>query len=87
MQVEVGAINGTVADWGMVGWGGCLALALVVKNLPANAEDVRDTSWIPGGRRSPAERHGNALQGYFLENPMGRGAWRAAVHRVTKSWT
>ena len=22
-----------------------------------------------------------------LENPMGRGAWQATVHRVTKSWT
>ena len=26
--------------------------------------------------------------GHFcLENPMDRGAWRATVHRVTKSWT
>ena len=22
-----------------------------------------------------------------VENPMGRGAWWATVHRVTKSWT
>ena len=24
---------------------------------------------------------------FCLENPMDRGAWQAAVHRVTKSWT
>ena len=23
----------------------------------------------------------------FLENPMDRGAWRATVHTVAKSWT
>ena len=31
--------------------------------------------------------HGNPLQYYSLENPMDREAWRATVHRVTKSWT
>ena len=32
-------------------------------------------------------RHGNPLQHSCLENPMDRGAWRATVHRVTKSRT
>ena len=30
---------------------------------------------------------GNLLQYSRLENPMGRGAWRAMVHRVAESWT
>ena len=31
------------------------------------------------------EGNGNPLQYYCLENPMGRGAWQATVHGVTKS--
>ena len=57
----------------------------MVKNLPANAEDVREAGSIPGSGRSPGEGSGNPLQYPCLENHMGRGAWRAAVHRVTKS--
>ena len=56
----------------------------VVKTLPANARDV---GLILGLRRSPGGGHGNPLQHSFLENPMDRGAWRATVHGVTKSWT
>ena len=33
------------------------------------------------------EGNGNPLQYSCLENPMGRGAWLAAVHGVTKSQT
>ena len=62
-------------------------VALVVKNLPANAGDVRDTDSIPGLGRSPRGSHGNPLQYSCLENPMNRGAWKATVHRVAKSWT
>ena len=40
---------------------------------PANAGDIRDMSSIPEWRRSPGERHGNALQYSCLENPMDRG--------------
>ena len=57
-------------------------MALVVKNLPANAGDIRDTALIPGSGRSPAEGHGNPLQYSCLENPMDRGAWWATVHGV-----
>ena len=64
-----------------------IQVVLVVKNLPANAGDVRDSGSIPGFERSPGEGHGNLLQYSCLENPMDRGAWRAAVHRVTKSRT
>ena len=31
--------------------------------------------------------NGNPLQYPCLGNPMNRGAWRATVHGVTKSWT
>ena len=44
-------------------------VALVVKNLPANAGDLRDTGLIPGSRRSPGGQHGNPLQHSCLENP------------------
>ena len=54
---------------------------LAVKNPPANAGD-RDS--IPGLGGSPGEGSGNPLQYSCLENPMDRGAWRAAVHGVTK---
>ena len=59
----------------------------VVKNLPANAGDVRDVGSIPGSGTCPGEGHGNPLQCSCLENPMDRGAWRATVHGVTKSQT
>ena len=52
-------------------------VALVVKNLPANAGDV---GLIPGLGRFPGGGHGNPLQYACLENPMDRGAWRATVH-------
>ena len=56
-------------------------------NPPTNAGHIRDTGLIPGSRRSPGGGHGNPLQYSCLENPMNRGAWRATVNRVTKSWT
>ena len=62
-------------------------MALVVKNPPVNAGDVRDVGLIPEWERSPGGGHGNPLQYSCLENPMDRGAWRAIVHRVTKSQT
>ena len=62
-------------------------VALVVKNPPNNAGDVRDVGSIPASGRSPGGGHGNPLQYYCLENPMDRGAWWAMVHRITKSQT
>ena len=49
-------------------------VALVVKNLPANAGDLRDADSIPGSGRSPGEGKGYPLQYSCLENPMDRGA-------------
>ena len=60
-------------------------VVLVVKNLPANAGDVRDTGSIPASGRSPGGGNGNPLQYYCLENPMDRGAWQAKVHMVAKN--
>ena len=60
-------------------------MALVVKNLPANAGDIRDMGSAPGLGRSPRGRHGNPLQYSCLENPMDREAWWATVHGVSES--
>ena len=62
-------------------------MALVIKNLPANAGDIRDTGLIPGWERSPGGGKSNPLQYSCLENPMDRGAWWAIDHRVAKSRT
>ena len=62
-------------------------VVLVVKNLPANAGDVRDTGSVPGAGRSPGGGHGNPLQYSCLENPMDGRAWWATVQGVMKSRT
>ena len=62
-------------------------MALVVKNPPANAGDIRDVGSIPGFGRFPGGGHGNPLLYSCLENSMERGSWKATVHRVSKSWT
>ena len=62
-------------------------LALVVRNPPANARDVRDAGSIPGWGRSSGGGHGSPLQYSCLEHPVDRGAWQAAVRGVAKSRT
>ena len=62
-------------------------MVLVVENLLINTGDIRDLGLIPGPGRSPGGGYGNPLQYSFQENPTGRGAWQAAVHRVAKSQT
>ena len=47
-------------------------VALVAKNPPANAENVKDVGWIAGSRRCPGGGHGNPLIGY---------------HRVRHDWS
>ena len=59
----------------------------MVKNLPADAGDIRDMGSIPGLGRFPEEGHGNPLQHSCLENPVDRGAWRATIHGVAQSQT
>ena len=62
-------------------------MALLVKNLPANAGDIRDMDLIPGSERFPGEGNGNPLQYSCMENSMDRGAWWATVHGEAKSRT
>ena len=60
-------------------------MAQVIKKSPANERDVRDSGSIPKSGKSLEEGIGKPLQYSCLENPMDRGAWWAAVHRVTNS--
>ena len=62
-------------------------MAIVIKNLSANAGDRRDMGSTPGSGRSPGGRLGDPLQYSCLENPIDRGAWLATVHRIAKSRT
>ena len=57
----------------------------MVKNLPANAGDVRDVGSIPGSGRSPQGGHGNPFLHSCLENPLDRGAWWATFHGFVES--
>ena len=57
-------------------------VVLVGENTPANTGDIRNVTWIPELERSPRGRYGSPLQYSCLENPMDRGVWQAAVHRV-----
>ena len=59
----------------------------VVKNLPANAGDIRDVGLIPWLGRYPGGGRGNSLQYSCWKNPMDRLVWWAIVHRVAKNWT
>ena len=61
--------------WGFPG-------GLMVKNLPTNAKDM---GLIPGLGRFLGVGNGNPLQFSCVGNSMGRGAWQATVHGVTKS--
>ena len=59
----------------------------MIKNLPANAGDTRDSGSIPGWGRFPGVGNGKPLQYSYLENPIDGGAWYATVHGVAKSQT
>ena len=60
-------------------------MALVVKNLPTNAEGIRDVGLILGLGRFLGEGIGYPLQYFCMKNLMDRGALLALVHRVAKS--
>ena len=62
----------------------CFLGGLAGKESACNA---KDPGLIPGLERSSGEENGYQLQYSCLENSMGRGAWRATVHGVTKGWT
>ena len=52
-----------------------------------SARNAEDLGSIPGLGRSPGGGHGNPLLYSCLENPMDKGAWRATVRGIAKSWT
>ena len=57
----------------------------MVKNLSANAGDLRDTGYIPGLGKSTGGGHSNPLHYSCLENTVDRGAWQVVVYRIAKS--
>ena len=62
-------------------------VALVVKNLPADAGDTADPGLTPGSVRSPGVGNSNPLQYSCLGNSMDRGSWWATIHGVAMSRT
>ena len=58
---------------------GASQVVLLVKNLPANAGNIRDAGLIPKLGRSPGGGNGNSFQYSCLGNPMDRGVWQTAV--------
>ena len=67
----------------MSGTLGASQVALVVKNPPANAGDIRDVGSIPGSGISPGGGHGNPLPYFCLENPHGQ---RSLAGGGASSW-
>ena len=65
----------------------CFYIHHLMEGFPSDAGDARGASLIPGAGRSPGEGNGNPFQYSCLKNPRDRGAWWAAIHRVTKSRT
>ena len=69
------------------------ASATLISTGPDGSNDkeavcnVADLGSIPGSGRVPGEENGNPFQYSCLRNPMDRGVWWAAVHRVAKSQT
>ena len=59
----------------------------MVKNVPADAGDIRNVGLIPGLGGSPGGGHDNPLQYSCLENLLDRGAWQSTIHRVAESDT
>ena len=60
-------------------------MVLVVKNLPANVEYIRDKDLISESGRFPGGGCSNPLQYSCLENPMDVGSWWATVNRISES--
>ena len=63
----------------------------ILGSVPSDGKEsacnVGDSGSVPGLEQSCGEGHGYPLQSPCLENPMDKGAWRAAVRGVAKSWT
>ena len=81
--------QGHLATLGAIFWWSHLkgAVASLVTQTVESACNAGHLGSIPGLGRSPGGGHGNPLQYSCLENAMDRGARRATVHGVAKSWT
>ena len=66
---------------------GASLVVLVVKNLPANAGELRDTGSILGSARYHGGGHGNPLQYSCLENPMDKEPGMLPSMGIEKRWT
>ena len=62
-------------------------VALVIKNLPANAEDVKRWGFYPWVRKIPRRRAWQPTPVSLSGESMDRGALCASIHSVTKSRT
>ena len=71
-----------VCDWILHG-----TQLLELISVPSGQCAYSPTALIPTLGRSPGEGNGSRPQYSCLENSMDRGAWRATVHGVGKSWT
>ena len=69
------------------GGGGRFPDGFADKESACSTGDTGDVGSTPGSGRSTGEGNGNLLQYSCLENSLDRGAWRAIVHGVVKSWT
>ena len=56
------------------------------KELVCQCSRQQETGFHPWVEKTPEEGNGNPAQDSCLENPIGRGAWWATIHRVAKSW-
>ena len=98
MQWHRGVPGSAARDWlfgvfqGGCG-GGAPQVALVVKNPPANAEDIREAGSIPGLGRSPGGGNGNPLQcscleeSHGLRNLVGYSLWGRKESDMTERLT
>ena len=57
------------------------------KEYTCNAGVVGDAGFDPWVVKIPWRRAWQPTLYSCLENPMDRGAWKATIHGVTKSWT
>ena len=69
-----GAWRANCQNWSVSALKRVSQVVLMVKNLPANAEDIRNTVSIPVLGRFPGEGNGYPLQYSCLGNPTDRGA-------------
>ena len=68
-KIYIGILNSSHQLKGFLG-------GAVVKNLPANEGDARDSGLISRSGRSAGLGNGNILQYSHLEHFMHRGAWQ-----------